>query len=70
MAVVEKVRTLQQGGVPCGWTMDAGPNVKVLCESANAEQVEASLGALPGVSRTLVCRPGGGVSVDVEQSPS
>ena len=46
LAVLDAVDTLRSGGVPCGWTMDAGPNVKVLCRARDAERVRETLGEL------------------------
>ncbi len=53
----ETVVSLRKKGVPCAWTMDAGPNVKVLCEAANADEVAARLGAV--ADRVHVLVPGG-----------
>jgi diphosphomevalonate decarboxylase len=65
LAVIHRVQALREGGVLCGWTMDAGPNVKVLCRASDAEAVAAALGQIEGVGSTLVCRPGPGVDVSV-----
>ncbi|MDO4432754.1 MAG: diphosphomevalonate decarboxylase [Aerococcaceae bacterium] len=35
------VRELRQQGIPCYFTMDAGPNVKVLCRASQALDVQA-----------------------------
>ncbi len=70
LAAIETVTRLRaESGPCCGWTMDAGPNVKVLCAAADAEQVAAALRATPGVGETLICLPGDGVSVHVERTP-
>ncbi len=61
MRVVERLRA---DGVPCGWTMDAGPNVKVLCPASAVETVRAALAAAPGVERIIVSRPGPAVWVE------
>jgi diphosphomevalonate decarboxylase len=39
VAVLEAVEALRREGVGAWYTMDAGPNVKVLCESADAQRV-------------------------------
>ena len=36
---MDAVEGLRRQGVPCWWTMDAGPNVKVLCAEPDAERV-------------------------------
>ncbi len=57
LAVLDAVDELRAGGVPCGWTMDAGPNVKVLCRAQDAEAVRARLEPL--VRAVHVLGPGG-----------
>ncbi|NIQ77742.1 MAG: diphosphomevalonate decarboxylase, partial [Anaerolineae bacterium] len=46
-------------GVPVNFTIDAGPNVHLVCEAAKAAQVQARAHALPGVLDILVSGPGG-----------
>ncbi|MGV9841463.1 diphosphomevalonate decarboxylase [Streptomyces fungicidicus] len=51
VAVLDGVLRLRSDGVPAYATMDAGPNVKVLCHPADADRVaEAVRGAAPGCS--------------------
>jgi diphosphomevalonate decarboxylase len=60
---IHAVRELRRGGIQAYVTIDAGPHVKVLCVESQAEAVEGALGAVPGVSQTLLCRPGRGVQI-------
>jgi diphosphomevalonate decarboxylase len=53
----ECVRGLRQQGIPCAWTMDAGPNVKVLVEAAHADEVAAKLRRV--ADRVHLLEPGG-----------
>lgn len=53
----ETVRSLRASGIPCAWTMDAGPNVKVLVEAEHAERVAARLAVV--ADRVHVLEPGG-----------
>ena len=66
LAVIEAVIGLRQEGVSAGWTMDAGPNVKVLCAADDALAVADRLAQTDGVLDTLVCHPGPGLSVEVK----
>jgi diphosphomevalonate decarboxylase len=57
LAVLDAVDALRGAGVPCGWTMDAGPNVKVLCRAQDAPAVERAIA--PIVHAVHVLGPGG-----------
>jgi len=63
IAVMQEVARLRARGVGAFFSIDAGPQVKVLCESADADRVAAALAAVPGVTRVLRSRPGGGPEV-------
>lgn len=59
VAVMQAVSAWRREGTPAFYTVDAGPNVHVLCPAAFAEEVSARLGAIPGVGQVLRARPGG-----------
>ncbi len=60
---IHRVWALRADGVP-GWvTIDAGPQVKVLCAPANAPAIAEALTAVPGVVRVITCAPGAGAEV-------
>ena len=60
---VHRVWALRAEGVR-GWiTIDAGPQVKVLCEPGDAPRLAGALRDVPGVERVLTCAPGGGAEV-------
>jgi mevalonate pyrophosphate decarboxylase len=48
-----------EDGLPVCYTIDAGPNVHVLCPSQHSAQVTTRLAQIPGVERLLTARPGG-----------
>ena len=58
--VLTAVRRLRADGVPAWSTMDAGPNVHVICPPEAAEAVAARLGELPAVQGVLRDRAGDG----------
>src|SRR5437773_2718829 len=60
---LERVWQLRAEGTPAFATIDAGPQVKVLCAPADAGPVAEALRAVPGVERVLTCAPGGGAEV-------
>ena len=50
----------EEEGVPVYFTIDAGPNVHLICEADTAAEVERRVGALPAVRRVLTSGPGTG----------
>lgn len=59
MAVVQNVRAWRSAGLAACSTIDAGPNVHVLCLAQDSDEVSTRLGAIPGVERVLQATPGG-----------
>ncbi len=62
--VIQAVRSIRRKGIPAYFTIDAGPQVKVLCLPEHEEVVRDTLEAMPGVLRTIQSRPGNGVSIE------
>ena len=50
----------EQDRLPLHFTIDAGPNVHLICEAETAPALERRLRALPSVQRVLSSRPGPG----------
>lgn len=59
LAVMEAVQRWRAAGLPVCYTIDAGPNVHVICEVAYQARVEAMLAEIPGVGQVLSAGPGG-----------
>jgi diphosphomevalonate decarboxylase len=57
--VMNCVRQWRMEGIPVCYTVDAGPNVHVICLEANARVVEKRLRGIAGVENVLVARAGG-----------
>ncbi|MFN8543897.1 MAG: diphosphomevalonate decarboxylase [Candidatus Binatia bacterium] len=60
---IHRVWALRADGVRGYVTIDAGPQVKVLCAPVDAAPVAAALATVPGVERVLTCAPGGDAEV-------
>ena len=60
---IQRVWSLRADGLAAWVTMDAGPQVKVLCDAAGAERVRVALAELPGVERVIACKLGQGATV-------
>jgi diphosphomevalonate decarboxylase len=59
LEVMNCVRQWRMEGIPVCYTVDAGPNVHVICLEANARVVEKRLRGIAGVENVLVARAGG-----------
>ncbi|HTV84529.1 MAG TPA: diphosphomevalonate decarboxylase [Dyella sp.] len=53
MECMHRVRALRQQGLPVFFTVDAGPQLKAVCEPSAIEQVKAALRDVPGVLDVL-----------------
>ncbi len=59
LAVMETVRSWRRDGLQVAYTIDAGPNVHVICPQTEMAQVTAFLREVPGVVDILQARVGG-----------
>jgi len=66
MEVINSVRGWREQGIPCAFTIDAGPNVHVVCPADTAERVENQLREIPGVESVLVSGVGGAARLLVD----
>jgi len=57
LRVMDAVHALRTNGMPVYYTMDAGPNVHVLCEGKNKKTVQTALDTTQGVQSVLVNHP-------------
>ena len=55
--VMETLRELREKGVRGYYTMDAGPNVHVICRQKDVEQINRTLKRLQSVKSTIVNKP-------------
>ncbi|WP_051812118.1 diphosphomevalonate decarboxylase [Kitasatospora sp. MBT63] len=69
VAVMREVWRLREEGTAAFFSIDAGPQVKVVCEPGAADGVAAALTEVPGVHRVLRSRPGQGPRV-LREPPS
>ncbi len=63
LACLERVRELQADGVSAFFTIDAGPQVKVVCVPGEELQVVEALSSTPGVESVLVSGIGAGAAL-------
>ncbi len=60
---MDAVRQMQAEGVPVFFTIDAGPQLKAVCESAAVDEVCERLAATQGVAAVMVTGLGGGAGL-------
>jgi diphosphomevalonate decarboxylase len=59
LEVMRSVQSWRQSGIPCAFTIDAGPNVHVICPADESERISNLLQDIPGVQTVLISRVGG-----------
>lgn len=62
MAVMQTVQAMREAGIPAFFTIDAGPNVKVLYLPENEAEVKKTLLDTPGVTDVILSRTGQGIT--------
>jgi diphosphomevalonate decarboxylase len=62
--IMQAVQDWRNEGIPVCFTIDAGPNVHVLCLGVYVEKVKQHLYQLPGVLQVLTAHPGGPASLE------
>ena len=64
LAVMQAVAEWRKSGIPACYTIDAGPNVHVICLQDWQGQVVEALKQIPGVQQVLAARPGGPARIE------
>jgi len=64
VAIMHAVRAWRNEGIPVCYTIDAGPNVHVICPDEQAEKITERLGQQPGVIQVLTAPPGGAAKLE------
>jgi diphosphomevalonate decarboxylase len=63
LEVMNQVRLMRAEGIPACYTVDAGPNVHVICPESEAHLIDRRLREIPGVQNVLVARAGAGAQI-------
>ena len=59
LVVMQAVRSAREKGLPVCYTIDAGPNVHVICTGSAAEETAQLVGSIPGVREVRLAKVGG-----------
>ncbi len=63
LEVMLEVTSWRKNGIPAAYTLDAGPNVHVICPKTHASQIQARLEKIPGIASVLSSGVGSGIQV-------
>jgi diphosphomevalonate decarboxylase len=63
---MQAVMAWRKAGLPVCYTLDAGPNVHVLCPLAKSEEISAWVKQIQGVQQVLSARVGGAARIVLE----
>ncbi|MFH1445363.1 MAG: diphosphomevalonate decarboxylase [Nanoarchaeota archaeon] len=58
MSILHAIQDWREEDLESYFTMDAGPNVKVMCMAKDADELKTRLEQLPGVKEAIICKPG------------
>jgi diphosphomevalonate decarboxylase len=64
ITIMQTVMSMRKDGLLVCYTIDAGPNVHVLCAGGEVNKVESILLQLPGVNKVLISHPGGPATLE------
>jgi len=63
LRLIQAIQNWRLGGLEVYFTIDAGPNVHLICEAKNEQKVKQMIAVLDGVREVLVAQPGEGVKL-------
>jgi diphosphomevalonate decarboxylase len=63
LVVMQAIREARAKGMPVCYSVDAGPNVHVICSGIKSGEIEKLLRCIPGVQEVRLARVGGPASV-------
>lgn len=68
LELMQVVKSWRKQGLPAAYTLDAGPNVHIICETEAAPTVRARLAEMPFVRQVLEAPPGGPARLETSDS--
>jgi len=67
LALIHHIRVLQEQGLGLFFTIDAGPQVKIICNPSDTQDVLGEIKTIPGVIQTRLTRVGGEPLIEITQ---
>ncbi len=63
LEIMHSVQAWRERGLECYFTIDAGPQVKIICLENQVSEIKKKLQSLSGVKEVIVCKPGQGPKI-------
>lgn len=63
IALIHLIHSLRKDGIECYYTIDAGPNVKIICEERNSKKITSAVYKLLGNVKIIVAGFGPGAQI-------
>jgi diphosphomevalonate decarboxylase len=63
LKIIQNILNWREGGLECYFTIDAGPQVKIICLEKDGPELKKRLQVLKEVKKIIVCRPGQGTKL-------
>ena len=70
LAVMEQVKAWRAEGLLAAYTIDAGPNVHVICDASHQALVKERIEGISGLAQVITAHPGGRAELLSEMSPN
>jgi diphosphomevalonate decarboxylase len=64
VTIMQAVHSWRKAGLPVCYTIDAGPNVHVICTKESSPEIAAKLERLPDVRKVMISHPGGSTRLE------
>ena len=64
ITMMKEVMAMREEGIECYFTIDGGPQVKILCLDFNAKKIQKRVSEMKEVEKTYVCHAGAGARVE------
>lgn len=61
LSIIEEVKQLRKAGIECYYTIDAGPNVKLICQNKDVTFINDHFKKFIGTDNVTVTKPGNGI---------
>jgi len=63
MEIIQNVIAWREKGLECYFTIDAGPQVKIICLEKDIPKIKGKLKNIKGIKKIIVCKPGDGTKI-------